>query len=335
MTLVTVVVIGHALVLVLANGDNEQIYNFIYTWHIPAFVLVTGYFSRRFTWSRTKLWSLFCTIAVPYLLFEWAMLTFREYLDDPTIESGPIWLDPHWPMWYLSATFLWRLATPILVRHWSALPLSVVASLLMGTLHAEWTTYLDLQRTVGFLPFFVLGLHLRPAHLARLRSRVAPVVGLVVLLGIFVLAGHADDWLTSDGAWPPRWLWYSIPYDSFGVSATDGMWIRFRVMMLGAVGVAAVLAVIPRRQGWFSEMGAATLVVYLFHGFFVRWTRSTDYALWSADHTPYALWLTIAASIALALFLASPPVVRVLGWAVDPIGSVQRARTRSTPSRQS
>ncbi len=152
MTLVTVVVIGHMLVLVPGEGRNSQIYDFIYSWHIPAFVLVTGYLSRSFVWTRPKLWALFCTIVVPYVIFEWAMLAFRGHYGDTDPGSGPMWLDPHWPMWYLTATFLWRMATPILVKHWSALPLSVVASLLIGTQSAEWTTWLDLQRTIGFLP---------------------------------------------------------------------------------------------------------------------------------------------------------------------------------------
>ena len=43
MVLVTFVVIGHALVLVPDDGPNGQIYDFIYAWHIPAFVLVTGF----------------------------------------------------------------------------------------------------------------------------------------------------------------------------------------------------------------------------------------------------------------------------------------------------
>ncbi|KRF16745.1 hypothetical protein ASG90_10895 [Nocardioides sp. Soil797] len=326
----TVVVIGHALVLVLAEGRNEQVYDFIYTWHIPAFVLVTGYLSRRFTWSRPKLWSLFCTIVVPYLIFEWAMLTFRHHYGDYDTGDGPMWLDPHWPLWYLSATFLWRMATPILIKHWVALPLSVVASLLMGTQHAEWTTWLDLQRTVGFLPFFVLGLHLRPQELARLKSRFAPLVGAAVLVGLYLLAGQAKEWMHTSGAWHSRWLWFSIPYDDLGASATDGMWIRFRVLMLGALGVMAVLAVVPRRHTWFSNMGGATLIVYLFHGFFVRRVEYAGYPDWAADHASYALWVTIALAIAVALFLASPPVVKVLTWAVDPIGSTQRRlRARS------
>jgi len=172
MTLVTVVVIGHALPLFRGDGLNSHIYDFIYYWHIPAFVLITGYLSRSFAWSRRHLWALFCTIVVPYFIFETAMMWFRvEVGGEPWLDN--MYLNPHWPMWYLAAVFLWRLATPILKRHWVFIPLSVAASLLFPLVGS---TYLDLNRTIGLLPFFVVGLHLRPSMLTHLKTRSARVV---------------------------------------------------------------------------------------------------------------------------------------------------------------
>lgn len=328
MVLVTVVVIGHALVLVLHEQLSLHLYDFIYAWHIPAFVLVTGYLSRTFAWTRPKLWSLFCTIVVPYFIFEFVMLTFRHHYGDYDLDQGPMWLDPHWPMWYLSATFLWRMATPILVKHWSAIPLSVVASLCFATLDADWTNYLDLQRTIGFLPFFVLGLHLTPKHLLVVRGRFTPVAGAAALVGLWLLADHSRDWLTSHDAWPSRWLWFSEPYAAFGVDTGDAMWIRFRILMLGALGVFAVMSLVPRRRTWFTDMGAASLIVYLFHGFVVRRMEYADYPEWAQAHGEWTIWLTIAIAVVIAVVLAAPPVAKRLTWLVDPIGSVQRTRAR-------
>ena len=53
MTLVTLVVIGHMWTLLPETGLNRHLYDFLYSWHIPAFVLVTGYLSRSFTWERS------------------------------------------------------------------------------------------------------------------------------------------------------------------------------------------------------------------------------------------------------------------------------------------
>jgi fucose 4-O-acetylase-like acetyltransferase len=314
MTLVTVVVIGHALPLLRGSGLNSHLYDFIYYWHIPAFVLVTGYLSRSFTWSRRHLWALFCTIVVPYFIFETAMMWFRvEVGGERWLED--LYLNPHWPMWYLAAVFLWRLATPILKHHWLFIPLSVAASLIFP-LYGSYL--LDLNRTIGLLPFFVVGLHLRPAWLTRLQTGSARLAGLVALVALWVFAGHTNDWVST------KWLWYSLTYDHFGVGLTDGAWIRLRLIVIALAASFAVLAVIPRRRSWYTDMGAATMVVYLFHGFFIRGAKYAGFPDWAADHGGWTLWPTIGGAICVALFLAWPPVARRLTWLVDPIGSVQR-----------
>lgn len=325
MTLVTVVVIGHALPLFRGDGWNAQIYDFVYLWHIPAFVLVTGYLSRSFAWTRRHLWSLFCTILVPYVLFEAAMTWFRIQLGGPgNFREWPddLWLNPHWPMWYLAAVFLWRLATPVLKRHWVAVPLSVAASLLFPLVGSD---YLDLNRVVGLLPFFVLGLHARPSWLRHLQTRTARVAGLITLVVLFRFSGNTDEWMTT------KWLWYTFDYDYFGVDLAEGAWIRLRLLGLALVGSIAVLAVVPRRASWFTDLGAATMVVYLFHGFFIKlgghWIRE-EHPAWTTTYADQALWPVLGLAVCVALFLAWPPVARRLTWFVDPIGSVQRTRAR-------
>ena len=81
---------------------------------MPAFVLVTGYLSRSFTFTRSKVHALVTTIVVPYLVFETLLALFRTVVGHEDL--GLLYLSPHWPMWYLSVLFLWRLATPLLNR---------------------------------------------------------------------------------------------------------------------------------------------------------------------------------------------------------------------------
>ncbi|RYP82940.1 hypothetical protein EKO23_20730 [Nocardioides guangzhouensis] len=319
MVLVTFVVIGHALVMVPDDGPNGQVYDFIYAWHIPAFVLVTGFLSRGFEWNRRYLWSLFCTIAVPYVLFELLMMTYRTYRGGEEI-GAPMWLNPHWPMWYLAAVFLWRLATPLLKRHWVSIPITVALSLVFPTIGAHWTWYLDLNRTVGFLPFFTLGLFLSPAVLRELRSRGAAVAGAVVLLGLWWLVGHTDAWISS------RWLYYSFPYDSVDASPEQGTGVRLALIAVSAVAALAVLAVVPRRRTRFTDMGAATMVVYLVHGFAIRELGYLGYDEWARSAGWWTIVPTVALAVLIAVLLAWQPVANRLTWLVDPIGSVTRLR---------
>lgn len=309
MALVTLVVVGHALTLLPWTGVNEHLYDFLYAWHVPAFVMVTGYLSRSFTWERHRLVQLVRTVAVPYVLFECALALFRIHVGGERLED--LFRDPHWPLWYLSALFCWRLLTPVLVRLPAALPVAVGVSLAAG-LFAGST--LDLSRVLGLLPFFVAGLLATPERIARLRTPAARGAGALALAVIAVLTTWTDRWAGTE------WLYYRSPYADLGVPDGEAVLIRAGVLVLGAVGALAFLALVPAIGGWFTRMGAATLVVYLFHGFAVKAAAYAGFPDWAEDHVALALPLTVAAAVALSFALAWVPVARRLNHLVDPFG---------------
>ena len=173
--LVVLVVLGHSWTLLPSRPAIDQFYDWLYLWHIPAFVLVTGYLSRRMEWTRAKIWQNVRTLAVPYLLFEAAMALFRIYVGGENLAD--LWLDPHWPLWYLAAVFVWRMAAPALRAIPAALLLSVALSAVVGLLSNDVLDYVDVARVLGFLPFFVVGLKIRPEHLGRRRRPAAPEAG--------------------------------------------------------------------------------------------------------------------------------------------------------------
>jgi fucose 4-O-acetylase-like acetyltransferase len=316
MTLVTLVVVGHSWGLLGATTLDLHLYDFLYYWHIPAFVLVTGHLSRSFAWDRRHFSSLFTTIVLPYLLFELALLQFRAALGQH--EDGPVWLQPHWAMWYLCVLFFWRLATPILRRHWVWIPSSVGISLLGGLYDELW---FGMPRILGLLPFFVLGLHLQRHHLTLLQARWLKLPAVLALWWIFDFSAHTDSWARS------AFLYYDAPYSALGFPTGDAMRIRLTVMGIGLLGTLSILALVPRHLSWFSRMGSQTLVVYLCHGFFVRYVEYAGWLGWAPEHDVLALVVVTCAAVALALVLASPPVAARLAWLVDPVGSIRRSRT--------
>lgn len=323
MLLVTLVVIGHTVPMVGRSDWANQTYDFIYYFHIPAFVLVTGYLSRSFTWSRRHLLALVTTLAVPYTIFEPALVAYRRAIG-LEVGEAPMWLEPHWTMWYLVAVFFWRLATPVLKVHWVMLPASVVVSVASGFFELP---ELALDRILALLPFFVAGLYLRPEHLELLRPARWMPVGLAGLAVLWWWAGRTDDWAVT------RYLLWDRPYADFvryGFSDGDSVRIRLTVMAIAFAACAAVLAAVPRGRHWFSTWGTASLVVYLFHGFFVRSADAFEWFEFGRDNPELGLLAGIGFGIAVACFLGSPPVAAVGTWFVDPVGSVQRAyRKRS------
>lgn len=318
MVLVTLVVVGHAIGLVEATAGSHWVYDFIYLWHIPAFVFVSGYLSKSFEWDRRRMKSLVYTLAIPYLLFEPALFYFRRDVVGEGVEY-PLWIEPHWTMWYLIVLLMWRLITPILKKHWLFLPLSVIVSLAGGL----WDTEaLMIPRFLGLLPFFVLGLHLKPRHLAHLDDVWVRVAAVPTLIGIGVMAVYTDTW--ADAAL----LWYDTGYNEIPIDNEIVFQTRLTVMMVGLLGAFAAMSLIPRRSlGWFTTMGTATMVIYLFHGFVIKTFLALGYPDFTAAYPALGLVLTILGAVALALLLASSPVRRVLEPFTNPLGWLEQRRS--------
>jgi fucose 4-O-acetylase-like acetyltransferase len=280
-------------------------------------VFVSGYLSKSFEWDRRRMKSLLYTLAVPYLLFEPALFYFRREVAGEGVQ-GPLWLIPHWTMWYLIVLLMWRLVTPILKRHWLFLPLSVIISLLGGLWNDD---SLMIPRFLGLLPFFVLGLHLKPRHLQRLDDVWVRIAAIPTLIGIGIMAVYTDTWAET------ALLWYDTGYSDIPIDNEIVFQTRLTVMMVGLLGAFAAMALIPRKSlGWFTTMGSATMVIYLFHGFVIKSVKAAGYPDFTAAYPWLGLVLTIAGAIGLALLLASPPVRRVLEPFTNPLGWLEKKR---------
>ena len=314
MALVMLVVVGHSWVLLPDNAVTDHVYDFLYAWHVPAFVFVTGYLSQRFAYTKVRMWQLVRTVAVPYLVFECALALFRIHVGGE--ELNDLFQDPHWPMWYLSALFFWRLLTPVFRPMWAGIAVAVVISLVAG-MYAGDT--LDIARVLGLLPFFVMGLKATPERLELLRSRPARVAAVGVFVGLWILTTWTDVWASTE------WLYYRSRYDEMGYGDDiSALLTRALVLALGTLGAWSFLALVPRIGGWFTRMGAFTLVVYLFHGFVVKGAGYAGYATWADAHVVVSFVVTTLSAVLLALFLAWHPVASRLTELVDPLGYAER-----------
>jgi fucose 4-O-acetylase-like acetyltransferase len=320
MALVTLVVVGHSWTILPGTTAQGWLYDFLYAWHVPAFVLVTGYLSKSISWESRRLWSLVKTVAVPYVVFEALLAWYRNQFGGVRLQD--LWTDPHWPMWYLSALFFWRLMTPVFLRVRAKVAVAVLLSLAAGL----WAGDLfDMARIFGLLPFFVLGLKMHPGHWTMLRAPRARVYAVAAFAVLFVLARFGQDWIATE------WLYYRSRYDILDSDPVRAATIRMVLLLVGLTGALAFFALVPKTRSWFSTLGAATLVVYLFHGFPVLAVKYGAYPGWAADHFWLALPLTTLGALVVALTLAAPAVARRLNVLVDPIGAIERRLERRRP----
>lgn len=315
MGLIVLVVVGHLLALLPEDGPGGHLYDFVYLWHMPAFVFLSGYLSRGFGYSPARLWQLVTILLVPYVAFEGALAWFRINAGGERVDQ--LWTDPHFPMWYLLALVVWRLLTPLFRSMRGGVVVAVAVCVAGGFLQGSWMWWMDAPRILGFLPFFVLGLKATPESLEWLRGRFPAVLGVVTFGVLGVLALDLPQWAE-------RAHLYYRPYELLDQPVAGAVLTRLLVVALGVAGAFAWLALVPRVSGWFTRMGAATMVVYLFHGFVVKELEFLGFVEWAHDKPWLGLTAAVATGVAVSFALAAPPVRRVLERVVDPFDVAHR-----------
>lgn len=121
--LIFLVVVGHFIETIYRNNWLlEGLKWIIYSFHVPAFVFISGYFSRK----QSPLKTLVKKLLVPYLVFE--VLYYLLYTYVIHKETQLYLMHPKFTLWYLMALFFWKFATPYVKK----LPGYFVLSILLG-----------------------------------------------------------------------------------------------------------------------------------------------------------------------------------------------------------
>ncbi|MFI6324578.1 acyltransferase family protein [Nonomuraea sp. NPDC050556] len=288
---IVLVVCGHLVEDLRDDPVAHALYFYVYLFHMPLFIVLSGYLSG----ARPDAGKLLVALGVPYVIFEVAYSLPRLLLYGKFELSL---LDPYYLTWFLMSLLLWRLSTPLWTKVRRPLAIAVVVSLAAGTVALP--DELSMNRTLGLLPFFVAGLVLRPEHLERLRrwriaGAVVLAVGAVVALRVHTMV-------------PTEWIRWRQSNAAIGVDDLAGSLVRLALLVVGAVLVAAFLAVTPARRTWFSGLGAATMYAYLLHGFVVK----------VAERFELGVPLSVVLGVVVATLLCTPPVRAVFRWAVEP-----------------
>ena len=129
--LIFLVLICHLFSSTYGVSINKQpmlaqwIYQATFLFHIPGFLIISGYFSKKVDKLRDTAVSKYL---VPFLVFN--LISSAIYL----YNHGSAWykldiLYPRWGLWFLLAMFIWNFFLKDLVRLRYALPLSFIIGL--------------------------------------------------------------------------------------------------------------------------------------------------------------------------------------------------------------
>lgn len=249
-------------------------------------------------------------VVVPYVVFETAYTLYTRWTDHQPDRAISL-LDPLYLTWFLAALFVWRLTTPIWKHVRQPLPVALVIAML-ATLSPSIGNDLDLQRVLQFLPYFVLGLCLKPEHFQLVRR---PEVRQLAV-PVFVVALAVAYW--SVPRFDYSWFFHNASAEQLGVPAWEGPLMTLALFVCSTLLVVCFLAWVPRRRTWFTALGAGTLYGYLLHGFLAQGAKSWGWYDPSWMRGPLGeVTVTVVAAVVVTA-LCTAPVRRVFRGVMEP-----------------
>ncbi len=306
--LIILVVWGHILTS-MRNDDNmiKGIYIFIFFFHMPAMVFVSGYFSKKLDKIRNNA---FVTILVPYLVLNIINYGFKIYILQEDY-SGIRLFNPTWGLWYLLTLFLWKFFLKDLVKIRYVLPLSLVVALVSG-FSKEFSDYMALGRLLCFLPFFLAGYYCTAEHVAWIRK--IPKVFSVLLL---ILVGIWSYIVASKDIFDIELLFLRTYYPQGEELQT--MFFRFTVYIVAAVMIFVLLNLVSEKETFFTRIGSSTMTVYVLHLFTIPVLEKLQIL---KHHPMLYLIYSILITAVITFIYSRPLVARAYDSAMDKLSGL-------------
>ncbi|MED4203987.1 acyltransferase family protein [Neobacillus mesonae] len=262
--LIFLVVFGHVISpLKEKDGLLFTLYTFIYLFHMPAFIFISGYFSKGFG-KKGYIQKTVKKILLPYVIFQLLYSVYYYFSGKEETFHFDLF-QPHWTMWFLLSLFCWNCMLYLFARlNWKGVALSIVLGVGIGYID-QIGSFLSLSRTFVFFPYFLIGFLLNREQLnGIIKSSWSLPIGIIVIAATFLYFSfgfpeEAVPWLLGDRS-----------YSAMGVeNIADGLY-RGAQYFITILVVFGFLTIIPSIHLKLTEIGERTLYIYLFHGFIIK-----------------------------------------------------------------
>ena len=262
--LIFLVVLGHMIEPVIQTQPVFKVlYLSIYSFHMPAFIFLSGMLSKP-ALNQSDILKLVKSLIIPFVVFS-LFYEGLNFCNTGELSQYTKNLQPFWILWFLYSLFIWKLCLPLLLKTKVPIVISLALSLAAG--YFDGTMPLGFSRTFYFLPFFVIGHTVSPKALIETKRKFAAKGFALMFAGLLVLnvlffAKFADLL--------PQWLYGSYGYSSLGSSGITAPATRFMFLLIALITLTSVLMLIPNTPNKLLSKGKNSLYVYLWHGIFIQ-----------------------------------------------------------------
>lgn len=294
--LIILVVFGHLLEPIAGHGIYCTIYNFIYVFHMPAFILIAGMFTKL-EYDKSAQFKIIQSILIPFIFFS-VIYELANYKLNGTLSNYVKMGKPYWILWFLLSLFYWRIFSPILCRFKCPIVLTIILSLYFSTISYNGGI-LSASRTLTFFPFFLIGLiyNKKLTHLIISDKNIFLYAISIIFFVLLVFYAHKFN---------RDLLYASSSFPSIGLSNYQGILNRLIIYILSFLSIIFLFILASRIKG-LSNIGKNSLIIYLWHGVILKlflWRFAAEHL--NSNYKICTLVITLVVSVGLAFFLANP-----------------------------
>lgn len=284
----------------------RYLYYFIYLFHMPVFIFISGYFSKKNN-SEKYYKNTISNCLIPYIIFNFLYCLMGSKGD--ILGSLLGFTYPQWTLWFLMSLFLWRLLVKPISMFKSAFFLSVLLSLYVG--FTKLGDFLSLARTFSFFPFFIAGYLLPEQYIEKIRS-------LKKLYAFFAFAlAVASLLVIQKFGVRISALYMSTPYS--GMSGIASIGIRLLIIATGFLCIGGFISIISEKHSIISSIGKNSVLIYLVHSGIIRALKKV-FAI-KIKNGLVCIAFAVFFSVTICLLFGNEPISKAYRFIIDRISN--------------
>lgn len=248
---------GHFLHLdnsLLSVKIVRHVIHTIYLFHMPLFIMISGYFSKRTDDSIKFLKSIWKLIRI-FLTFHFVWMLI-DYWRGETIDFVRL-VSPAFTLWYLLSLVYWRVILQVFPKRLLKCPkvvMSIVCVIGLASGLVPLTNEFSIHRTLTFMPCFFLGYYTREHQwMEKLKGIPFQWIVLPAVILVFI-----ENHLRLD-------IYGRVPYASLLDFVKRGFFLFSSVI----ISVAALRCIYPPRREMkiLVAEGEHVIFYYVYHAF--------------------------------------------------------------------
>ncbi|MEE3469137.1 MAG: acyltransferase family protein [Butyrivibrio hungatei] len=252
--LITLVVFGHALEEFGTTGKLGLIRAVIYSFHMPLFIFISGYFSK----SDAKPEKLLKTTIIPFIIFN----TIWMFIQGTAINKINFF-KPIYVFWYLLSLFFWRVTVKYFDRVKGIVILAFFVGIYCGCI-GEAERFFSISRTVSFFSYFILGYKFKKESIEKIR-KIPKIYSLVLLIVAFAVTVY----LNIRGIMPVKMYELIQSYSATKLDNMQGMVLRGTIYIIATIIIFALVNLMPDKEFPVTIYGQRTLCIYVLSSFVI------------------------------------------------------------------